>query len=186
MLHRSRPLISMNVLAALSLAAACALGCSGTRSSAGGAQWPTASKIDSKPLPSGTDWPGVYFINTAGSRGYMHILSSGSDDIHGCWLAEDKHAKATFTGKLKDNVAMFDWTEQKVGFAGAPSRVSAYLVLTPDPEGRDKVEGQYGEDLSNDGVNKWAGVRQKGQQPKENGCELEAGDTVNTDDKPLN
>jgi hypothetical protein len=160
-------------------------GCSGSRGPAGSPQWPSAEKVSTQALPSGTEWPGVYFINTAGSRGYMHLLSSGGENIHGCWLAEDKHARATFTGTVKDNLAMLDWTENKVGFAGKPSHLTAYLVLTPDAEGRDKVQGKYGEDVSNDGVFEWAGVRQKGQSPKEDGCKLDEGDTIETPGKGL-
>lgn len=154
--------------------------------SANGPNYPTASKIKPQPLPSGASWNGVFFINTAGSRGTMHILLSGDDKFHGCWLAEDKHARATFVGTFKDNVAMFDWTQKRVGFAGAPDRVAAYLVMSPDPEGKHRVKGEYGENLTTDTGTSWEGVRQKNAEPKEDGCRLEEGDTLPTDVKPLN
>jgi hypothetical protein len=153
--------------------------------SAGGAQWPTASKLTPQPLPSTASWHGVFFINTAGTRGTMHILLTSEDKFHGCWLAEDKHARATFVGTVKENIAMFDWTQKKVNFAGAPERVTAYLVMTPDPEGRHKVKGEYGPDLSSDSGSAWEGIRQKNADPKEDGCKLEEGDTLSGESKPL-
>lgn len=159
--------------------------CNGGKSG-DGPQWPTAEKIKPQPLPTGASWIGVFFINTPGTRGTMHILSSGDDKIHGCWLAEDKHAVAKFIGTIKENVAMFDWTQKRVGFAGAPDRVTAYLVMTPDAEGKHKVKGEYGENLSNDGGSPWEGVRQKNAEPKEDGCKLEEGDTLPSETKPLN
>ncbi|MBI2389871.1 MAG: hypothetical protein HYV09_09785 [Deltaproteobacteria bacterium] len=162
-------------------------GCpSGSGGGPGSPQWPTASKITPQTLPPGVSWHGVWFINTAGTRGTMHILLSGGEDkFHGCWLAEDKHARATFTGTLKENVAMFDWTQKRVGFAGAPERVTAYLVLTPDAEGRHKVKGEYGADVSSDSGSPWEGIRQKNAEPKEDGCKLEEGDTLPGETKPL-
>ena len=177
------PLAKIGVLAVAALCIA-TTGCP-SGGAAGEAQWPNASKIKTEPLAGNAEWPGVYFINTAGSRGYMHLLSSGGDSFHGCWLAEDRHSRATFTGKIKDNVAMFDWTESKVGFAGPPSRLSAYLVYTSVADGRDTVAGKYGDDLTNDGVNDWAGVKQKGQAPKEDGCKLDQGDMIQTEGKQL-
>lgn len=151
-----------------------------------GPNWPNAAKLKPEALPSGASWNGVFFINTAGSRGTMHILLSGEDKFHGCWLAEDKHARATFVGTFKENIAMFDWTQKRVGFAGAPDRVAAYLVMSPDPEGKHRVKGEYGENLTTDGGTTWEGVRQKNAEPKEDGCKLEEGDTLPTDVKPLN
>src|SRR5690606_29280866 len=107
------------------------------------------------------------------------------DKFYGCWIAEDKHARATFVGTYKENVAMFDWTEKRVGFAGAPERVTAYLVMTPDPDGRDRVKGEYGSDLSDDSGNTWEGIRQRNQEPRPDGCKLDEGDTLPTDDQPL-
>ncbi len=150
----------------------------------GAAQFPTASKLSPTALPQGVTWSGVWFINTAGSRGTMHILMSGEDKFHGCWMAEDKHARATFVGTAKENIAMFDWTQRKVGFVGAPERVSAYLILTPVEDGRHKIKGEYGGDLSSDSGNTWEGIKQKNAEPKEDGCKLEEGDTETTG-KPL-
>ncbi len=161
-------------------------GCPSGKGGPGDAQWPKAGQVKTAPLPSGASWVGVFFINSSGSRGTMHILSSGDEKIHGCWIAEDKHATASFVGTTKDNLAMFDWTEKRVGFAGPPSRLTAYLVMSSDAEGRVRVAGEYGEDLTNDGGNKWEGVRQKNQEPKEDGCKLEAGDTVPTEGGNLN
>lgn len=183
-MRHAAPLAKLGVLAAAALCLATA-GCPNGSGPAGSPQWPAASKIKPEPLSGTSEWPGVYFINTAGSRGYMHLLSSGSGGIHGCWLAEDRHARATFTGTVQDNLAKFDWTENKVGFAGPPSHLTAYLVMTPQPDGRDKVAGKYGEDLSDDGVNDWQGVKQKGQTPKEDGCKLDEGDTIQTEGKGL-
>ena len=160
-------------------------GCNGSSGSGSGPQWPTASKITPQPLPSTASWHGVWFINTPGTRGTMHILTSSDDKFHGCWLAEDKHARATFVGTFKENVAMFDWTQKRVGFAGAPDRVTAYLVMTPDPEGRDRVKGEYGEDVKLDAGSPWEGIRQKNAEPKEDGCKLEEGDTLPSETKPL-
>lgn len=175
----------MKLHLATAFAALLLVACSGGKSGNGPA-WPTAEKIKTSPLPDGASWNGVFFINTPGSRGTMHILLSGDDKIHGCWLAEDKHARATFVGTIKDNVAMFDWTQKRVGFAGAPDRVTAYLVMTADAEGRHKVKGEYGENLSNDAGSVWEGVRQKNAEPKEDGCKLEEGDTLPSETKPLN
>lgn len=161
-------------------------GCPSGKGGPGEAQWPKAGQVKTAALPSGASWVGVFFINSSGSRGTMHILSSGDEKIHGCWIAEDKHATASFVGTTKDNLAMFDWTEKRVGFAGPPSRLTAYLVMSSDAEGRVRVAGEYGEDLTNDGGNKWEGVRQKNQEPKEDGCKLEAGDTVPTEGGNLN
>ncbi|GAC1572115.1 MAG: hypothetical protein NVS3B20_24040 [Polyangiales bacterium] len=158
---------------------------SGGSSTVGSPQWPKSSSMSVQPLPPTVNWTGVYFINTPGSRGTMHLFLGESDKIHGCWLAEDRHAKATFVGKAKDNLAMLDWTQKRVGFAGAPDRVTAYLVLTPDAEGRHKVAGEYGSDLSNDAGTPWEGVRQKNQEPKEDGCKLERGDSLPSETKPL-
>lgn len=152
---------------------------------AGGPQWPTASKLSPTPLPVGASWHGVFFINTPGTRGTMHVLLSGDDKIHGCWLAEDKHARATFVGTIKENIAMFDWTQKRVGFAGAPERVTSYLVMTPDPEGRHRVKGEYGADLSSDAGSTWEGIKQKNAEAKDDGCKLEEGDTLPGESKPL-
>lgn len=169
------------LLAAFSFAA-----CKGSGGSGGGSpQWPTASKLSPQPLPQNASWHGVWFINTPGSRGTMHILTTGDDKFHGCWIAEDKHARATFVGTMKENIAMFDWTQKRVGFAGAPEHVTAYLVMTPDAEGRHKVKGEYGVDVSSDSGNGWEGIKQKNQDPKEDGCKLDEGDTLPGDDKPL-
>lgn len=151
----------------------------------GSPQWPNASKISTQPLPSNASWQGVWFISTPGSRGTMHLFTQSDDKLHGCWIAEDKHARATFTGTYKDNVAMFDWTQKRVGFAGAPEHVTAYLVMTPDPDGRHKVKGEYGVDVSNDGGNNWEGIKQKNADPKEDGCKLDEGDTLPSETKPL-
>lgn len=151
-----------------------------------GPQWPNGEKVKATPLPTGASWNGVFFISTPGTRGTMHILLSGDDKIHGCWLAEDKHAVAKFVGTIKENVALFDWTQKRVGFAGAPDRVTAYLVMTADAEGKHKVKGEYGENMSNDGGSNWEGVRQKNAEPKEDGCKLEEGDTLPSEGKPLN
>jgi hypothetical protein len=179
-----RPLTHCLVAGAL-VAVAVAAGCNGGAGSAGGASWPNASKLKAQPLPSGITWTGVYFINTMGSRGTMHLFVAEENKIHGCWLAEDKHARATFLGEVNENIAKFDWTEKKVGFTGAPTHITAYLVLTPDPEGRHHVAGEYGEDATNDGGNKWEGIKQKNQEPKEDGCRLEAGDTVPSGENPV-
>lgn len=184
-MRNAAPLAKLGVLAAVAALCLATAGCPGTSGPAGSPQWPAASKVETKPLTGSSEWPGVYFINTAGSRGYMHLLSSGGENIHGCWLAEDRHARATFTGTVKDNLAKFDWTENKIGFAGPPSHLTAYLVMTPTTDGRDKVEGQYGEDVSNDGVNTWGGVKQKGQAPKEDGCKLDEGDAIQPEGKGL-
>lgn len=178
-------LLTTALVLAASLALSSITGCPGS-GSANGPNWPNAEKVKTAPLPAGASWNGVFFINTPGSRGTMHILLSGEDKIHGCWLAEDKHARATFVGVIKDNLAMFDWTQKRVGFAGAPDRVTAYLVMTPDPEGKHKVKGEYGENMKNDGGSTWEGVRQKNAEPKEDGCRLEEGDTLPSEDKPLN
>jgi hypothetical protein len=181
----------MNVralLPSLAVVAVSALlsGCPSGGSNPNGPNWPTASAIKPQALPGNATWHGVWFINTAGTRGTMHILLSGDDKFHGCWMAEDKHARATFVGTYKENVAMFDWTQKRVGFAGAPDRVTAYLVMSADAEGRFKVKGEYGEDLKNDSGSVWEGVKQKNAEPKEDGCKLEEGDTLPTEVKPLN
>jgi hypothetical protein len=135
-------------------------------------------------LPNDTSWQGVYFISTPGTRGTLQLIGEG--DITGCWLAEDHHSFARFQGKTKDNVAMLDWTETRVGFPGPPAHVTAYLVMTPDPEThKDKVSGEYGKDTDNDGGDKWEGVRQINREPKMDACKPEAGDAVGTDSKPL-
>lgn len=176
------------LLPSLAVVAVSALltGCPSGGSNPGGPNWPTASKIKPQSLPGNATWHGVWFINTPGTRGTMHILLSGDDKFHGCWMAEDKHARATFVGTYKDNVAMFDWTQKRVGFAGAPDRVTAYLVMSVDNEGRYKVKGEYGENLNDDSGSPWEGVKQKNAEPKEDGCKLEEGDTLPTDVKPLN
>jgi hypothetical protein len=168
--------------AALSLAA-CG---NGAANANGPAKWPKADGITTAALPSTVSWQGVWFINTGGSRGTMHLFVSSDDRIHGCWLAEDRHARATFIGQVKDNVAKFDWTERRVGFAGPPAHVSAYLVMTPSAEdGRDRVQGEYGETTATDSGSPWEGVRQLRKEPSEDGCKLEEGDAVPTETKPL-
>lgn len=178
----------MNRALSLCFVAATALlaSCNGSGNNPNGPNWPTASSLKPQSLPGNATWHGVWFINTPGTRGTMHILLSGDDKFHGCWIAEDKHARATFVGTYKDNVAMFDWTQRLVGVAGAPQRVTAYLVMSVDDEGRFKVKGEYGEDMKNDSGSPWEGVKQKNQEPKEDGCKLEEGDTLPTDVKPLN
>jgi hypothetical protein len=116
----------------------------------------------------------------------MHLFESGDNRVHGCWIAEDKHSRATFTGTAKDNLVMLDWTEKLIGFAGAPTRMTAYLVLTPDPDqGKHKIAGEYGNDVSNDGGNPWDGILLKNQEPKEDGCKIDEGETVPVETKPL-
>ena len=116
----------------------------------------------------------------------MHVLSGGDDKVHGCWLAKDKHARATFTGTVKENIAELDWIERRVGFVGPASKSTGYFVMTPDAEnGSDKIAGQFGDDESNDSGHPWEGVRQKHTEPSEDGCKLEEGETVPTDTKPL-
>jgi hypothetical protein len=162
------------------------LGCNGGGGGGPGtARWPKASTLKATALPTGASWHGVWFINTPGSRGTMHVLETNDGKFHGCWMAEDKHARATFVGTLNDNIAMFDWTQKRIGFAGAPERVTAYLVMEPQDDGRHKVSGEYGVDLANDAGNRWEGIKQKNQEPKEDGCKIEEGDTVPTDVKPL-
>ena len=176
------------ILPALALFASLA-GCpsSGSAGGPGSPQWPTGSKLKGSPMPATASWTGVYFINTPGTRGTMHLLASGDEKFHGCWIAEDKHAKATFVGTIKENVALFDWTQKRVGFAGAPDRVTAYLVMTPDAEGgKHVVKGEYGADLTSDAGSPWEGIRQKNAEPKEDGCKLEEGDTLPGESKPLN
>jgi hypothetical protein len=181
-----RTLLSRSLVSSAALVAFLALaGCKGGGGAAGSPQWPVAEKLTPTPLPAGVNWHGVWFISTAGSRGTMHILTTSDDKFHGCWMAEDKHARATFTGTMKENIAMFDWTQKRVGFAGAPDHVTAYLVLTPDAEGRHKVKGEYGTDVNNDGGNNWEGIKQKNAEPKEDGCKLEEGDTLPSETKPL-
>ena len=175
--------MGVSLVAALSLTlSACPAG----KGAAGDAHWPKASALKPAPLPSGATWVGVFFLNSAGSRGTMHVLSSGDNKIHGCWIAEDKHAVATFIGTTNENIAMFDWTERRIGSASTPSRLTAYLVMVVDAEGRTRVSGEYGEDLANDGGNKWEGVRQKNQEPKEDGCKLDSGDAVPIEGGNLN
>ena len=164
------------------------VGCpSGGTGAAGSPQWPHASKLATQPLPGNTSWTGVYFINTGGSRGTMHLFATGVDSkVHGCWIAEDKHAKATFVGTEKDNVVMLDWTEKRVGFAGAPVHVTGYFVMSPDPDlGKDKIKGEYGADVSSDSGSLWEGIRLLRQEPKEGGCNIEEGEAIPTETKPL-
>jgi len=173
---------------ALTAVALCTAGCPSGGGGSGGAgspQWPNGSKKATSPLPGTVSWTGVYFINTPGTRGTMHLFAGADDKMHGCWMAEDKHAKATFTGTIKDNLALFDWTEKKIGFAGAPARITAYLLMDPDAEGKHKVHGEYGNDLSNDSGSQWEGIRQKNAEPKEDGCKIEEGETIPTETKPL-
>jgi hypothetical protein len=145
----------------------------------GDAKWPKASGLATTALPAGVNWQGVWFINTAGSRGTMHLFTEGDDKIHGCWIAEDKHSRATFVGSYKDNLVMLDWTEKRVGFAGAPVHVTGYFLMKPDPElGKDTIAGEYGADASNDSGNPWQGIRLKNQDPKPDGCNIEEGETV--------
>lgn len=158
----------------------------GAGSGNGSPAWPKASTLQTTPLPGSVSWTGVYFINTPGSRGTMHLLEGGDNRVHGCWLAEDKHARATFTGTEKDNLVMLDWTEQRIGFAGAPTRMTAYLLLTPDTEtGKNTIKGEYGGDLSNDSGSPWEGILLKNQDPKENGCQIEEGESMPVETKPL-
>ena len=164
------------------------MGCPSSGGGGGGTgspQWPVGSKKGTTALPSNVSWQGVYFISTPGTRGTMHLFTGSDEKIHGCWMAEDKHAKATFTGTVKDNLALFDWTEKKIGFAGAPTRITAYMVMDADPEGRHRVKGEYGADLSSDSGSVWEGIRQKNAEPKEDGCKIEEGETIPTETKPL-
>jgi hypothetical protein len=180
-------LAAVHKLAPITLGASLALALAGCPSAGGGTtpKWPRGSSITPTPLPSDVQWQGVYFISTPGTRGTMHLLG-GEEGIHGCWIAEDKHATAKFSGKVKDNVALFDWTEKQVGHMGAPTRATAYLVLTPDPEhGKHKIAGEYGENLSDDGGSKWEGIRQPSREPSDDGCKLDKGDAVGVDSKPL-
>jgi hypothetical protein len=164
------------------------LGCNGGGSggSGSGPRWPGASKVSAQELPAGASWNGVWFINTPGVRGTMHVLLSGDDKFYGCWIAEDKHSRATFVGTFKENVAKFDWTEKRVGFAGPPTRLAAYLVMSGDGEGRHKVKGEYGDGLDDDRGSPWEGLKQKNAEAKADGCNLEEGDTLPTEAKPLN
>jgi hypothetical protein len=175
MIVRAIPIAMLATLAA----------CSSGGATNGPAKWPKADGISTTALPSTVTWQGVWFINSGGSRGTMHLFVTGDDRIHGCWLAEDRHAVATFMGHVKDNLAKFDWTERRVGFAGPPAHVAAYLVMTPVEGGRDKVEGEYGENTSTDTGTHWEGIRQLRSEPKEDGCKLEAGDTTPIETKPL-
>ena len=173
---------------AAALVAVAVMGCpsGGGSGAAGSAKWPKASSISATPLPPGVNWQGVWFINTAGSRGTMHLFTEGDDKVHGCWLAEDKHSRATFVGSYHDNIVMLDWTEKRVGFAGAPVHVTGYFVMKPDPElGKDTINGEYGNDVSNDSGSPWQGIRLKNQDPKPDGCNIEEGEAVPVETKPL-
>lgn len=174
-------------LGSFALLLAVTSGCPSSKGDASkGPQWPKAESIAPKELPSTVSWPGVYFINTGGSRGTMHLLSGGEDKIHGCWLAEDKHARATFTGIVKENVAELHWVEKRVGFVGPPVKMTAYFVMTPDADtGRDRIAGEFGEDETNDSGSAWEGIRQKNQVPSEEGCKIDEGETIPSDSKPL-
>lgn len=181
----SQPLVTM--FATFGLAAFLA-GCpsGGKGGVAGEPQWPISSKIATTPLPGTVSWTGVYFINTPGTRGTMHLFEGNEGKVHGCWLAEDKHAKATFVGESKDNLVKLDWTEKRIGFAGAPVHLTAYFVMTPDVEGgKHLIKGEYGNDISSDGGSPWEGIRQKNAEPKEDGCKLDEGETVPVETKPL-
>lgn len=171
--------------AVVAFAAVVIAGCGGSGAGGPGApRWPHAESVSTEPLPNDVQWQGVYFISTPGTRGTLHLIGDG--DITGCWMAEDHHSFARFQGKTKDNVAMLDWTEKRVGFPGPPAHVTAYLVMTPDPEThKDKVAGEYGKDTQNDGGDKWEGVRQLNREPNLDACKPEAGDSVGTDSKPL-
>jgi hypothetical protein len=175
------------VMCAIAIAGFTLGGCpSGGGAGNGSPAWPKASSLQTTALPGTVSWTGVYFINTPGSRGTMHLMTGGDNRVHGCWLAEDKHARATFTGTEKDNLVMLDWTEQRIGFAGAPTRMTAYLILTPDNEtGTNTIKGEYGADLSNDSGSAWEGILLKNQDPKEDGCKIEEGESMPVETKPL-
>jgi len=126
-----------------------------------------------EPLPAGVSWHGTWSVTAPGSvRGTMHILMRGDDKFDGCWIAEDKHARATFIGRTKDNIAMFEWTQKRLGSAGEFERVSAYLLLDPVGDGRHRIKGEYGPDVSTDAGSVWQGIK-KDNEPKEDGCRLE-------------
>lgn len=182
-----RKMLKLGVTIATLCLAVAAMGCpSGGGAGNGSPNWPKASTLTPTPLPAGVSWHGVYFINTAGTRGTMQLMEGGEDKVHGCWIAEDKHAKATFTGTYKDNVLKLDWTEKRIGFAGAPTKMTAYFVMTPDPEnGKHLIKGEYGDSESNDSGNPWEGIRQKNADPKEDGCKIEEGETIPVETKPL-
>ena len=188
--------MSLNFLAhTRTIAVACAMagatvalaGCpSGGGAANGSPAWPKGSTLQTTPLPATVSWTGVYFLSTPGTRGTMHLFEGGDNRVHGCWMAEDKHARATFTGTEKDNLVLLDWTEQKIGFAGAPTHVTAYLLMTPDNEqGKHKIAGEYGGDVSNDSGSTWEGIKLKNQEPKEDGCKIEEGESMPVETKPL-
>jgi hypothetical protein len=145
---------------ALALTAPFALGLTAC---GGGGNEPKLARVKPGEMPSGGEWPGVYFSPL---YGYLHIVADGKA-ANGAWRTAAGDAFGELHGETDGNVLKYEWKERRIGAVGADAvkKGKGYFVYKVPKAGEaHEIHGEWGLG-DNEAGNTWDAVKQKNMPP---------------------
>jgi len=153
-----RPRIARRLVVLLALAAPLA-----TVACGGGQNEPKMANVKAGSMPTGGEWPGVYYSQLYGD---LHLVVDG-DSVSGGWRTTAGDSYGELHGKIDGDLMRYNWVERKIGAVGADSerKGNGFFRYTIPKEGEaHEIVGEWGLGESDAG-NAWRAVKQKNRQP---------------------
>jgi hypothetical protein len=153
----SSRLARLTTLVALSMPLALSTACAGSQNE------PKHANVKAGAMPTGGEWPGVYFSQL---YGYLHLLSDGAA-TSGAWRTAAGDAYGEMHGETEGDLFRYDWVERKIGAVGADveRKGKGFFRYTIPKEGEaHEIAGEWGLGDSDAG-NAWRAVKQKNMVP---------------------
>jgi hypothetical protein len=150
--HEVMPMKSNAGLGFLAAVLLCGFGCGGQSAS-----------IESRPMPEGGNYTGVYF---SPQYGEMHMIQNGKA-VHGEYKKDERSGK--IAGEVNGDVLSFEWTEYKAMISNRPTetRGRGYFRYIIDPSNGDHLlKGRWGIDDDDQNGGEWNAYKSKSREPQ--------------------